>query len=176
MLSVSEEDLIRRLLARDERAMALFYQHYHKSLLAAVMRIVRNAHTAEDVMQESMLKVWRAIGTYNPDHSRLFTWAAKICCNTAIDYIRTGQHRFAGRTDGLDNARAQKLVAPGFRPEDIGVADILQTLRPEYRQVMDLLYLQGHTQQEVAKRLNVPLGTVKTWVGRARHLLSSQPL
>jgi len=53
---------------------------------------------------------------------------------------------------------------------------LVQQLRPEYRQVMDLLYLQGHTQQEVAKRLEVPLGTVKTWVGRARQLLSDKPL
>ena len=176
MLPIDEADLVRRLLARDERAMTLFYQHYHKALTAAVLRIVRHAHTAEDVMQESMLKVWRAIGTYDPNQSRLFTWAAKICCNTAIDYVRTGQHRRAGRTDGLDSARAQELAGPDFRPEDIGVADLLLALRPEYRQVMDLLYLQGHTQQEVAERLNVPLGTVKTWVGRARQLLSSQPL
>jgi RNA polymerase sigma-70 factor (ECF subfamily) len=127
-------------------------------------------------MQEGMLKVWRGIGSYDPNQGRLFTWAARICCNTAIDHVRTGQHRLAGRTDGLDGVRVQELAAPEFRPEDIGVADLLRGLRPEYRQVMDLLYLQGHTQQEVAERLNVPVGTVKTWVARARCLLSSLAL
>ena len=166
-----EEELVRRLLARDGRAMTDFYQRYQVPLYAAIRRIIRDAHVAEDVLQESMVKVWRGIASYDPEQSRLYTWAARICCNTAIDHVRTGRHRLAARTEGLDTERAQALGTPGFRPDDIGVADLLLKLRPEYRQVMDLLYLQGHTQLEVAEHLAVPLGTVKTWVGRARHLL-----
>lgn len=172
----TEEELVRRLLARDGRAMTDFYQHYHPALYAAVRRLIRDAHTAEDVLQESMLKVWRGIASYDPEQGRLFTWAACICCNTAIDHLRTGRHRLAARTEGLDTDRAQALGTPGFRPDDIGVADLLQQLRPEYRRVMDLLYLQDFTQQEAADHLNVPLGTVKTWAGRARFLLSRRPV
>jgi RNA polymerase sigma-70 factor (ECF subfamily) len=175
MLSV-EEELVRRLLARDARAMTEFYQRYHAALFAAVQRLVRDRAAAEDVLQESLIKVWRAIDSYDPEQGRLFTWAAKICCNTAIDHLRTARHRLAARTCPLDDLQMQTLGTPGFRPDDIGVADLLHGLRPEYRQVMDLLYLQGHTQQEAAKQLNVPVGTVKTWVGRARFLLSRLPL
>ncbi|MCC3155211.1 sigma-70 family RNA polymerase sigma factor [Hymenobacter sp. BT770] len=172
----SEEELVRRLQAGDERALGVFYQHYHVALSAAVRRIVRDPHAAQDVLQESMVKIWRALALYDPNQGRLFTWAAKICCNTAIDHVRTARYRLAARTHSLDDARALALGTPGFRPEDIGVADLLRGLRPEYRHVMDLLYLQGHTQQEAAERLNVPLGTVKTWVGRSRQLLGRLPL
>ncbi|WP_345109283.1 RNA polymerase sigma factor [Hymenobacter algoricola] len=57
----------------------------------------------------------------------------------------------------------------GFRPEHIGVVDLLRGLRPEYRQVMELLYLQGYTQPETAEALQVPVGTVKTWSVGARR-------
>ena len=146
-MSVSEDDLIRRLMARDARAMTVFYQHYRPALHSAVLRIVRNQHTAEDVVQESMVKVWRSIASYDPEQSRLFTWAAKICCNTAIDYVRTGRHRMATRTQSLEDSVAAQRQTVSFRPEDIGVADLLLGLRSEYRWVMELMYLQGYTQQ-----------------------------
>lgn len=171
-----ETELVNSLLARDERGMAVFYRRYHAALLAAVRRIVHDRQDAEDVVQAGMFKVWRGIASFDPEKSRLFTWAAKICCNAAIDHVRTARYRLAGRTDGLENADTSALSTAGFRPEDIGVADLLTVLRPEYRQVMDLLYLQGYTQLEAAEHLNVPVGTVKTWVGRARQLLGRLPL
>ncbi|WP_210521007.1 RNA polymerase sigma factor [Hymenobacter terricola] len=173
----SEDDLVLRLLARDEKAMAQFYQQYRPALLAAILRIVRNRQSAEDVLQEGMVKVWFAIASYDATHGRLFTWAARICCNTAIDHIRTGRFRQTARTASLEDTAVMQYAAPtDFRPEHIGVPDLLLGLRPEYRQVMDLMYLQGFTQVEAATEMNVPLGTVKTWVGRARHLLGRLPL
>ena len=171
-----EHELVNSLLERDERAMAVFYRRYHASLLAAVHRIVHDRQDAEDVVQVGMVKVWRGIASFDPEKSRLSTWAAKICCNTAIDHVRTARYRLAGRTDGLENADTLALSTAGFWPENIGVADLLLVLRPEHRQVMDLLYLQGCTQLQAAECLNVPVGTVKTWVGRARQLLSRLPL
>lgn len=175
-MTVNEDDLVRRLVARDARAMTLFYQHYRAALHAAVNRIVRNPQTAEDVVQEGMVKVWHSIASYDPEQSRLFTWAAKVCCNTAIDYVRTGRHRMGARSASLEDSAEAQRRAVSFRPEDIGVTDLLLGLRPEYRQVMDLLYLQGYTQQEAADHLHVPVGTVKTWVGRARFQLARLPL
>lgn len=171
-----EDDLIRRLLAREEPAMAEFYQQYRAALYAAILRIVRNRQSAEDVLQEGMVKVWFSIATYNAGQGRLFTWAAKICCNTAIDHIRTGRFRLTAHSNSLEDTPALHFAAPtSFRPEHIGVADLLCSLRPEYRQVMDLLYLQGFTQVEAATKLCVPLSTVKTWAGRAKGILASLP-
>ena len=173
---LSEENLIERLLARDERAMAHFCQHYRSALLAVVLRMVRNRQTAEDVLQESMVKMWFSIASYDAAQGRLFTWAAKICCNTAIDHMRTNRFRLVANSASLEDTPALHFADPtGFRPEHIGVAELLLRLRPEYRQVMDLVYLQGYTQAEVADELQVPLSTVKTWTGRARYLLGYRP-
>ena len=149
-----------------------FYHQHRQALLSLLLRIVRNPQTAEDVLQESMVKVWLAIGTYDAAQSGLFTWAAKVCSNTAIDHLRLGRNRLLARTASLDDA-PQLLLLPteGFRPEHIGVVDLLLPLKPRYRLVMDLIYLQGYTQAEAATHLCVPVGTVKTWVGRARYLL-----
>lgn len=105
-----------------------------------MLRIVRNRQSAEDVVQEGMLKVWQSIAAYDAAQGRLFTWAAKICCNTAIDHVRTGRCRLTARTESLDDIQALTHAAtPGFQPKHIGVPELLHGLRPEYRQVMELL-------------------------------------
>lgn len=172
-----DTELVDRLLNREERAMADFYRCYRGALLTAVLRIVRNRQSAEDVLQESMLKIWLSIASYDAEQSRLFTWAAKVCCNTAIDYVRSSRYRLTTRSTSLEDTAVHQFAAvPDFRPEHIGVREVLQALRPEHRQVMDLLYLQGYTQLESAEALQVPLGTIKTWSVRARRQLSKLPL
>ena len=94
-----------------------------------------------------------------------------------IDHVRTARYRLGARTASLDDSPAACYPAPtDFRPEHIGVADLLRGLRPEYRQVLELLYLQGYTQVETAEALQVPVGTVKTWSLSARRQLSRLPL
>lgn len=91
--------------------------------------------------------------------------------------MRTGRYRLSARTSSLeDSAAVQGTAVTGFVPEHIGVAELLGGLRPEYRQVMELLYLRGYTQQEAAVALEVPLGTVKTWSVGARRQLHKLPL
>jgi RNA polymerase sigma-70 factor (ECF subfamily) len=152
--------------------MSQFYQAYHAPLYAVAFRIIRNRQSAEDVVQESMVKVWLAIATYDPEQARLLTWAAKVCANVAIDYVRTARYRLTRRSTSLEDTVAGRLPGlGGFQPEHIGMPELLRALRPEYRQLLDLIYLQGYTQQEAALHLAVPLGTVKTWSTQARRQL-----
>ncbi|NVO30277.1 RNA polymerase sigma factor [Hymenobacter lapidiphilus] len=174
---LSEQELVQRLVNREARAMTVFYQQFGRALHAAVWRVVRNQQCAEDVLQESLVKVWVSIGSYDPAQSRLLTWAATICRNAAIDYVRTGRHRAQLRTATLEDTSGWQFVAPpDFRPEHIGVRELLVGLRYEHRRVLDLLYLRGYTQLEAAEELQVPLGTVKTWSLGARHQLARLPL
>lgn len=172
-----DADLVARLLAREDRAMADFYRRHRGPLFAAVHRIVRNRQSAEDVLQDGLLKIWLSIAAYDPAQGRLFTWAAKICCNAAIDHVRSSRHRLDARSTSLElTAVPHRAAAPGFRPEHVGVRELLQGLRPEHRRVLDLLYLQGYTQLHAAAALHVPLGTVKTWSAGARRHLNRRPL
>jgi RNA polymerase sigma-70 factor (ECF subfamily) len=158
-----EEDLIGRLLARDETAMALFYRCYSKLLYPSILRIVRSPPAAEDVLQDAMVKIWTSFASYDPGRGRLFTWALRICHNAAIDHVRDRRVRFAQQTRPLDDHQALLRAAPTtFQPEHVGVRELAQGLRPEYRRIIDLLYFEGLTQLEAAEELQLPLGTVKT--------------
>lgn len=172
--TASEEDLVRRLQARDESALTLFYDRYAPALFGVISRIVKADEVAEDVLQEALVKIWNSFPAYDPGKGRLFTWVLNISRNLAIDKIRSRQHRVGTRTQGLDDSlAAQRMPAPdSFRPEHIGLQEIVKTLVPEQRQIIDLLYFGGYTQSEVAEELKLPLGTVKTRARTAIKLLS----
>ncbi|WP_245897323.1 RNA polymerase sigma factor [Hymenobacter nivis] len=171
--TASEEDLVRRLKARDESALTQFYDCYASALFGVISRIVKDDDTAEDVLQEALVKIWNAFPAYDAEKGRLFTWVLNICRNLAIDKIRSRQYRVGTRTQGLDDSLAAQRMpaADSFRPEHIGLREVVQTLVPEQRQIIDLLYFGGYTQSEVAEELKLPLGTVKTRARTAIKLL-----
>ena len=166
-LPAEEAELVRRLYARDEQAMTIFYQHYHQSLYHFIWRVVRQNELAEDILQESMLKFWLSFAAYDATRGRLFTWALNLSRNLAIDRLREARYRQAKQTTSLGDAECQQLVATGsFKPEHIGVRDWLTALPADDRELLDTLYFQGYTQVEAAEHLHLPLGTVKSRVKR----------
>ena len=158
----AENQLVLRLYARDEAALALFYQNYGRALYHTIWRLVRHDELAEDILQESMLKFWLAFPSYDATKGKLFTWALRIGRNLAIDRLRE-QRLATQRTHSLTDDLADTQVAPqSFRPEHIGVREWLYLLAPRDRQLLELLYLEGYTQTEAAEALSLPLGTVKS--------------
>ena len=108
---------------------------------------------------------------YDAGRGRLFTWMVRVCCNQAIDALRSPRHRFHSGTRSLDVGGAQHAVAAStFNPEHIGLRELTLQLKPRQREVIDLLYFIGCTQAETAERLGIPLATVKT---RARAALQT---
>jgi len=167
--ATDDDVLVQRLLARDEHALRLLQTRYAKSLLGVVLRLVRDEALAQDVLQEGLLKVWLGIASYDAQRSRLFTWMARICTNQAIDALRCPRYRFHQKNPSLDVPSAQRAVAAStFEAEHIGVRDLVLSLKPKQREVIDLLYFGGYTQSQAAERLGIPLATVKT---RARAAL-----
>jgi RNA polymerase sigma factor (sigma-70 family) len=97
--SLSDEDLlVQRLRDRDESAMTLFYDRYSAALYGVIMRIVKKEEEAEDVLQESMVKIWNSFHSYDAGKGRLFTWVMNVSRNLAIDKIRSRQYRVGSRT------------------------------------------------------------------------------
>ena len=167
--ATNETALVQRLLARDEQALRLVQERYAKNLEAVILRLVRDPALAQDLLQEGLLKIWLSIGTYDPGRGRLFTWMVRVCCNHAIDAMRSPRQRFHQRSMPLEERGAQQAPAPvTFNPEHIGLRELTLHLKPRQREVIDLLYFGGCTQVEAAKQLGIPLATVKT---RARAAL-----
>lgn len=160
----AEVELVCRLVARDETAMRAFYDHYGRTLYRLIRALVANAESAEDVLQESMVKIWHHFPRYDPARGRLYTWAVNICRNQAIDHLRQAQARGAGRTRELtQRPGALQFPAPdGFAPEHMDVHACLAYLRPAYQRVLQLRFFDGFKLEEVAELLDLPLGTVKT--------------
>lgn len=169
LTATDEEVLVQRLLARDEQALRLLHDRYAKNILAVIMRLVRDEALAQDVLQEGLLKVWLSIGSYAPERGRLFTWMVRVCCNQAIDALRSPRHRFHTRNKSLETGGVSQALAPStFNPDHIGLRELTLKLKPRQREVIDLLYFGGCTQVETAEQLGIPLATVKT---RARAAL-----
>jgi RNA polymerase sigma factor (sigma-70 family) len=161
-----ERQLIQRLYARDEQAMALFYKQYHRALYQVIWRLVRQHELSEDILQESMLKFWFSFASYDASRGRLFTWALNISRNLAIDCLRERRYREVQLTDSLSMESDRLVASTTFRPEHIGVRDWLNVLPASDRELMEVLYLQGYTQVEASEHLQLPLGTVKSRVKR----------
>lgn len=161
-----------RLRARDTSAMSALYDMYSATLYGVVLQIVKIEETAEDVLQEAFVKIWNSFDNYDASKGRLFTWMINICRNQAIDTIRSKQYRVNTMTEDISLSLRPGASSDGFKPEHVGIRDVIETLKPEQKQVIDLMYFEGMTQSEIAEEYNIPLGTVKTRARSAVKTLS----
>ena len=169
---VSENVLIEKLTQRDQKAFHWLYDQYSPALYGVVLRIVRDEERAQDLVQDIFVKVWKNLDAYDASKGRLFTWMLNVARNTAIDAIRARKTQPSAtnaiRTDE-ENVhivdRQHNTQQPN--PDHIGVQEVVSQLRPDRRQLIDLVYFGGYTHEEAADELNLPLGTVKTRIRAA---------
>ena len=171
---IETAELVELLKQKSRQGFAMLYDKYAPYLFALSFRIVRDKAAAEDVLQEVFVKVWKHISEYDDTKGAFYTWLINIARFTAIDHLRSIQ-----RKQRLKNqmAAGNEYIAEQQRQplhDYIGLKDIVAKLDPKYREVIDLLYYYGHTQDEVAKILNLPLGTVKTRARTGLQILRTQ--
>lgn len=151
------------LQQHDQRVIALIYEHYAHALFNVIYRILRDEAMAQDVFQEAIIKVWRKGHFYERSKGSLFTWLMSVCKHAAIDKTRSKAYKQRQKT-----ASASKLVHTSDEPRSPSTArqqhlsEVVSRL-PEHQKVLiELSYFQGYTHEEIAQRLEMPLGTVKT--------------
>jgi RNA polymerase sigma-70 factor, ECF subfamily len=166
---IDEGDLVLMLQSKDERGFSILYDNYSSALYGVILKIVRTEEIAADVLQDAFVKVWKNIEGYNRTKGTLFTWMLNVARNTAIDKIRSQDFQNSQRNQDLDSTVEiiDSQANSQFDVDAIGLKKVVENLRPEYRQMIDLLYFQGYTQAEVAEEFDIPLGTVKTRVKAA---------
>lgn len=153
----TENELVRSLVQNDLLAYAYLYEHYSLTLYGYIGKIIKDERMAEDILQEVFVKVWKKIKSYNYKKGSLFTWMLHIARNTAIDFLRMEERRNEIYSDKWAMKSAH-LSSPA--PSDL--FELIGILRPERQVIIDMVYFQGYTQEEVALYLNVPLGTIKS--------------
>jgi RNA polymerase sigma-70 factor, ECF subfamily len=166
---IDEEDLVLLLQSKDERGFSILYDNYSSALYGVILKIVRTEEIAADVMQDAFVKIWKNIEGYNRTKGTLFTWMLNVARNTAIDKIRSQDFQNSQRNQDLNSTVEiiDNQASSQFDIDAIGLKKVVENLRPEHRQMIDLLYFQGYTQAEVAEEFSIPLGTVKTRVKAA---------
>ena len=168
-----EEHLILLLSKKDKRALELIFENYSAALFNVILRIVKDNVLAQDVLQESLIKIWNHSDSYSKSRGSLFTWLVSICRNAAIDKTRTKDFRLT-----QESRRSPELVSiekedENEELEQLYMRQVINQLPPNQKDLIDLAYFQGFTQREIAENLRMPLGTVKTRIRSAlAHLRS----
>lgn len=145
------------------------YKNYSAALYGIIFRIVKYDEVAEDALQDTFIKIWKNIESYDSEKGRLFTWMANLAKNTAIDYVRNKSYVNYAATDEISSVSAHKLDKHkiSFNIDAIGLEKLISTLSLEQKEMIKLFYYSGYTQVEIAERLEIPLGTVKTKLRQA---------
>lgn len=175
-IHIAEDDLVTGLKARSQKAYAFLYDHYGRSLLGIICKIVKDEEEAENLLQDTFVKAWRYIDHYDASKGRLFTWLLNIARNTALNFLRAQKdfQKTEIQTAETDVYTHRNAITEANAVNYIGVGETVARLEPKLKQIIDLLYYQGYTQQEVADELNLPLGTVKTRTRMALQQLKQQ--
>lgn len=166
-IKYAEADLVSLLKQRSQEAFHYLYDNYAGALNSIIITVVKDTEYAADVLQEVFIKIWKQIEQYDDTKGRLFTWMANIARNASIDMLRSKGYRNTQKIQELPDNVYQLSGADAMKPETIGLRNLLQKLRPEQKAVLDLSYFQGFTHDEIAKILNIPVGTVKTRIRSA---------
>ena len=157
------------LKSRDEEGLRLLYDNYSAALYGVIFRIVGDRETAEDVLQESFVKIWNNFASYDESKARMYTWLLNVARNTAIDKVRTKNFRQNSQVQSIEDYvyTVDKQHNHETGTDKIGLRKLVDELKPEQRQLIDLLYFGGYTQAEASEELGIPLGTIKTRVKAA---------
>ncbi len=166
---IAEDALVALLQSKDQRGFSILYDNYSSALYGVILKIVRSEDIAADVMQDSFVKIWKNIEGYNRSKGTLFTWILNVARNTAIDRIRSQEFQNSQRNQDIDSSInfIDNQESSQFDVDAIGLKKVVEHLRPEHQQMIELLYFKGYTQAEVADEFGIPLGTVKTRVKAA---------
>ena len=157
-------ELMRRITARDQQAFLALYQQHGKAVYSLAYRILRNATLAEEVTQDTFLKVWRQASHWDADKGKLKNWLLTITQFTAIDRLRQERRQPTLHPDSLEDTEETMLAAPNDTRWQEGTAlrMLVSQLPQEQAALIELAFFQGMTHSDIASMTRLPLGTVKT--------------
>lgn len=158
-------ELVIRLNTKSKAAFSDLYDNYATALYGVTYRMVQNREIAEELLQDTFIKIWAHIDTYNPTKGTLFTWMLNITRNTCRDYFRSKHYHYQILVSENDIEQIDVFKNPGqitYQDEIRDLFQLTQNLDLKYKEVIDLVYIYGYTQQEASKMLEIPIGTIKT--------------
>jgi RNA polymerase sigma-70 factor (ECF subfamily) len=188
LFNLPDADVVALAQQGRDSAFRELIRRYERPVFSLIYRMVRDRELAEDLAQDTFIKVLNHIDRYRPEF-KLSSWLFKIANNVAIDHLRRRQLDTVS-IDGSPHAQTQDAIeATSFdvvgqqesaldemEARELGgaIEKAIATLRPEYRSCIMLRHVEGRSYEEIAATLDLPLGTVKTYIHRARHELRKE--
>jgi RNA polymerase sigma factor (sigma-70 family) len=175
----SNEELLEAIAAGDDAALGALYDRFGRVAYGLALRVLHDRALAEDAVQEAFLAIWRSADAYRRERSKPATWILTLVHRRAVDLVRREDRRRADPLEAApDAAEAAVPEEAELRRRRAAVQGALQQLPDEQRQTLELAYYGGYTQSELAERLGVPLGTIKsrmfTGLSRLRELMPQE--
>ena len=160
----SQDELIVLISKGDQNAFAYLYDNYSQALFGVIFKIVNSQEDAEDLLQQTFIKIWNNFLSYNIEKGRLYTWMLTICRNLSFDFLRSKNEKNKSNIHSLESYvhLLKSNNSLDLQNDYIGLDKILTILSIEEQELINLAYFHGFTQDELAKKLKIPLGTVKT--------------
>ena len=164
---LSDEALVARLRDKDTAAFTILYDRHRRLAIGLAYRLLDNRSAAEDAVQDAFLSLWRNAGAYQPQRSTARAWLLSIVHHRAIDQLRkTRLHEVQGRMEVEETTRIDQSIDIDHDVcvalEAVQVQNALATLPREQQQTVALQYFGGLSHSEIARKLAIPLGTVKS--------------
>jgi RNA polymerase sigma-70 factor (ECF subfamily) len=161
--------LVRRLLQRDVSAFEQLYDRHSRAIYGLVLRILQQAGTAEEVVQDVFLQLWRNASQYDSSRGPFVPWLFTLARNRALDTLRLKSERQRRREDQTEELppvasapEYEKQLDEKRRAEKVRA--LMASLNPQQKRAIELAYFEGLTHLEIAASLKEPLGTVKSWI------------
>ncbi|MDB4878023.1 MAG: polymerase sigma factor, sigma-70 family [Gemmatimonadetes bacterium] len=185
LLNLPDADVVALAQQGRDSAFRELIRRYERPVFSLIYRMVRDRELAEDLAQDTFIKVLNHIDRYRPEF-KLSSWLFKIANNVAIDHLRRRQldtvsidgSPHAQTADAVEATRfdvvdQQESALDEMEARELGasIEKAIAGLRPEYRSCIMLRHVEGRSYEEIAATLDLPLGTVKTYIHRARHEL-----
>jgi RNA polymerase sigma-70 factor, ECF subfamily len=162
--------LVQRLLQRDVRAFEQLYDRHSRIVYGLVLRILQQASTAEEVVQDIFLQLWRNAAQYDGSRGPFLPWLLTLARNRALDHLRLKSERQRRREEQSEQLPPVVVSAPDFAAKlddqrrAARVRELMSALQPQQKRAIELAYFEGLSHREIAARLDEPLGTVKSWI------------
>jgi RNA polymerase sigma-70 factor (ECF subfamily) len=165
----SDSALVERFLRKDVSAFEELYDRHSRVVYALVVRILQQGSTAEEVVQDVFLHLWRNAGQYQSSRGPFVPWLLTLARNRALDQLRLKSERQRRREDQTEEIPAiaqvpdyEKALDEKRRAER--VRSLMGTLSAQQKKAIEMAYFEGLSHSEIAESLQEPLGTVKSWI------------
>lgn len=168
---MNEEQIIRLIKNGEPEAYRQLVERYQTGVIIYCENILKDRHAGEDIAQEAFVKAYYSISKFDPNKATFSTWLYKIATNLAKDYLRK-------RKVNIDLSVVEDFIGENEGLSAIEKSEIRQKVRelqpPEYSAVIQAYFWNGMGYEEIAKDMDVPIGTISTWMNRAKQLLRKE--